>query len=144
MKENWWPKALSTKPDFEKAMQRIYAWFDQAVIDHPPIRFTAHNADYNAARVLKGRSWPDLKSRWFDAEFQLEFFIESLKGEHFLAETFPVFWPNLGPEVYSVFYGGDLIFKEVTSYCTTIVKDWADTDRLKLDMNNTYFKNWRK
>ncbi len=140
MIENRCLKTLSTKPDFAQAMQRIDAWFSQAVIDRPPIRFAAHNAEYHAARVLQGRRWPDLKSRWFDAEFQVEFFIESIKGETFLAETFPVFWPNLGPEVYSAFYGGDLIFEETTSYYVANLKNWHDVDRLQFDMQNPYFK----
>jgi len=140
MRETRWPKTLATKPDIGACMQRIDAWFEQAVIDRPPIRFSAHNAEYNAARVLKDRSWPDLKSRWFDAEYQIELFRESLKGRQFLAETFPVFWPNLGPEVYAAFYGGDLIFQEVTSYYVASVHDWADADRLKLDMSNQYLR----
>ena len=92
-----------------------------------------------APHLIKGRTWPDIKSRWFDAEFQVDFFVESMKGEPYLAETFPVFWPNLGPEVYAAFYGGDLVFREVTSYYTASVRNWADADRLKLNFNNPYF-----
>lgn len=139
MQRNRETRTLSTKPDFDQCMQRIYAWFEQAIVDRVPIRFAAHNADYNAPHVLKGRSWPDLKSRWFDAEFQIDFFMESMKGERYQAETFPVFWPNLGPEVYAAFYGGELVFKDVTSYYTPSVREWADQDRLKLDMSNPYF-----
>jgi hypothetical protein len=139
VQKDWWQKRLKTKPDFEECMQRIYAWFEQEVIDRPPIRFAAHNAEYADVPLFKDRSWPDLKSRWFDSQFQIEFFIESLKREQFLAETFPVFWPNLGPEVYAAFYGGDLVFGEVTSYYTATVHEWADADRLKLEKMNPYF-----
>ena len=41
-----WNLELGCKPDFEKAMQRIYAWYNQEMIDRPPILFSAHNADY--------------------------------------------------------------------------------------------------
>ena len=37
-----WNLELEGKPDFEKAMQRIYAWYNQEMIDRPPIRFSAH------------------------------------------------------------------------------------------------------
>ena len=97
------------------AMRRIYAWYQQEMIDRPPIRFTAHNAEFTAPHLLDRRSWPDLKARWFDAEFQVDFFIESIKGHTFHAETFPVFWPNLGPEIFVAFHGSELIFKDVTS-----------------------------
>jgi hypothetical protein len=131
---------LVNKPDFEMAMNRINAWYAQTIIDRPPIRFTAHNADFSEAKMLKGKSWPDLKSKWFDAEFQVDYYIESIKGQIFRAETFPVFWPNLGPEVYSAFYGCELEYKEVTSYCIPFVKDWEDMKRLRFDENNEYLK----
>lgn len=136
----WWNIDLETKPDFEKAMQRIYAWYEREVIDRPPIRFHAHNSDYEKAHTQKNRVWPDQKSRWFDAEFQLDFFAESIKDQQFLAETFPIFWPNLGPEVYSAFYGSELIFQEVTSYSVPLLKSWDDLCHVKLDTANEYFK----
>jgi hypothetical protein len=135
-----WNLELETKPDFEKAMERVYAWYEQEMIDRPPIRFTAHNAEFSIPKKLKDRSWPDLKSRWFDVEYQVEFFAHSLVGQEFLAETFPVFWPNLGPEVFAAFYGAELIYQEVTSYSVPMVKEWGDLEKLKLDMHNEYFR----
>lgn len=131
---------LVNKPDFEMAMKRIYAWYEHEIIDRVPIRFTAHNADFKEAKIMEGRSWPDLKSKWFDSEFQVDYFIESIKGQKFYAETFPVCFPNLGPEVYSAFYGCELEFREVTSYCLPAVKNWEDMRKLKFDMKNKYFK----
>lgn len=131
-------KELRTKPDFALCMERIDAWFHQAIIDRPPIRFSAHNAEYAAERVLAGRVWPDLKSRWFDSEYQIELFRETVRGRQFLAETFPLFWPNLGPEVYAAFYGGDLVYGETTSYYTPSVVEWVDADALTLTWSNPY------
>lgn len=128
------------KPDFDKAMQRIYAWYDQEIIDRPPIRFSAHNAEYNEAHVLKGHTWESLKDRWWDTDYQLELFEYQLGQSVYNAETFPVFWPNLGPEVYSAFYGVELIYKEVTSYAVPIVKDWSQLENIKLDFSNPYFR----
>ena len=55
-KTDWWPVELEKKPDFEKAMKRVYAWYEQELLDRPPIRFSAHNAEYSEAKVLRGRS----------------------------------------------------------------------------------------
>lgn len=132
--------ALENMPDYEMAMKRIYAWYEQEIIDRPPIRFTAHNAGFNEAKLLNGKSWPDLKSKWFDSEFQVDFFIESIKGQTFYAETFPVFSPNLGPEVYSAFYGCELQYQEVTSYCIPFVHVWEDMKKLRFSKENPYFK----
>src|ERR1035441_9759109 len=91
---------LQGKPDFEQSMQRIEAWFKHELLDRPPVRFSQHNADFASLPALQGRSRPSLKARWFDAEFQVDFFLESIKARRFYGETFPVFWPNLGPSVY--------------------------------------------
>ncbi len=138
--EKKWTLELEKKPDFDQAMQRIYAWYEQEMIDRPPIRFSAHNAEYNETHLLKGRSWANLKERWWDTDYQIELFEDQLKHSVFNAETFPIFWPNLGPEVYTAFYGVELEYKEVTSYAISNIKDWSQLDDIRLDFNNPYFK----
>ncbi len=140
LKVPWWNIELEQKPDFEQCMKRIYAWYNQEIIDRVPIRFSAHNAEYNEAHLLKGRSWPTLKDRWWDTDYQIELFEYQLKHSVFNAETFPIFWPNLGPEVYTAFYGVELEYQEVTSYAVANIKDWLQINDLKLDFNNPYFR----
>lgn len=135
-----WKIELEQKPDFEQCMERIYAWYNQEIIDRAPIRFSAHNAEYGETHLLKGRSWPSLKDRWWDTEYQLEQFEHQLRHSVFNAETFPIFWPNLGPEVYTAFYGVELEYKEVTSYSQPNVHDWAQLETLQLNFNNPYFR----
>lgn len=139
-KQTWWNVELEQKPDFEKCMQRIYAWYNQEIIDRAPIRFAAHNAEYSEAHMLKSRSWPCLKDRWWDTAYQIELFEHHLKHSVYNAETFPIYWPNLGPEVYTAFYGVELEYKEVTSYSIPCVHDWSQLDSIKLDLNNSYFR----
>jgi hypothetical protein len=134
-----WDLELKNKPDFAEAINRIYAWYNQEIIDRPPIRFSAHNAEYTISPHLK-KSWPTLKDRWFDAEYQVDYFIDSIKDRKFYAETFPVFWPNLGPEVYTAFHGSELQYQEVTSYSIPMVKNWEDISLINFDKNNPYFK----
>lgn len=137
---SWWKIELENKPDFEQAMERIYAWYDQEIIDRAPIRFSAHNAEYSSAHLLKGRSWPGLKERWWDTEYQIELFEHQLRHSVFNAETFPIYWPNLGPEVYAAFYGVELIYKEITSYSVPNIHDWSQLSDIKLDFNNPYLR----
>jgi len=139
-KSNWWNVELEQKSDFEQSMERIYAWYNQELIDRVPIRFSAHNAEYDEAQFLEGLSWPSLKDRWWDTEYQIELFEHQLKHSVFNAETFPIFWPNLGPEVYTAFYGVELEYKEVTSYSIPILDEWSQLDNIKLDFNNSYFR----
>jgi hypothetical protein len=116
---------LQGKPDFDQAMQRIDAWFAHEPLDRPPVRFAEHNAEYSGGPALTGRAWLDLRARWFDAEFQVDHFLESIRGKRFYGETFPVFWPNLGPNVYAAFYGAELDYGEVTSWIRHCVHERA-------------------
>lgn len=136
----WWSIELEGKPDFEQAMQRVYAWYEGEILDRAPVRFMAHNAAFNLGDVEGKRSPEEQKKRWFDVERRVEDYVRSIEGKRFLGETFPVFDPNLGPDVYAAFYGAELTFGEVTSWSHPIVHDWDDMVRLKLDMHNEYFK----
>jgi len=122
--------SLATKPDFERCLQRIEAWYHHAVIDRPPVRFYRHNAQYDKGQPLDRSRWSSLEARWMDTEYQVETFILSLQGKVFRAETFPVFVPKLGPSVYSAFYGGRLEFAEVTSWYEPVITDFDDLSAL--------------
>lgn len=131
---------LQGKPDFEQAMQRIEAWFNHEPLDRPPVRFSQHNAEYSGDNAPDNRRWPSLKARWFDAEYQVDFFLESIQGRRFYGETFPVFSPNLGPNVYAAFYGAELDYAEVTSWVIHCIHDWDDIQSLKFDRSNEYYR----
>lgn len=134
-----WHFELETKPDFDRCMERIYAWYEGEIIDRPPIRFSAHNSEYS--QITKENSkWKSLKDRWFDTEYQIESFIDSFKGKIFLAETFPIYWPNLGPDILAAFYGCELEYGEVTSWAQHFIGDIDDIFSLDINQNNEYFK----
>ncbi len=135
---NWWSLELEGMPGFEMAMKRVYAWYEREITDRVPVRFAAHNAFIEVANQAYASD--NIKDRWFDVEFQVDTFLKSIEGQTFHGETFPVFWPNLGPEVYAAFYGAELEYGEVTSWSKPFVIDWSDMDNLKLDMSNEYFK----
>jgi hypothetical protein len=129
---------LEGMADFEMSMNRVYAWFEGEIIDRPPVRFVAHNAFVEQANTAYPSK--NLKDRWFDEEFQVETFLQSIEGRRLHGETFPVFWPNLGPEVYAAFFGSTLEYGEVTSWSIPLVREWDDMSGLKLDMQNEYFR----
>lgn len=131
---------LDGMPQFDMAMRRVCAWYEQAVIDRPPIRFARHNVQHDAGLALDTGRWPTLRDRWFDSEYQVEAFARRIREKHFPAETFPVFWPNLGPEVYAAFYGCELVYQDVTSYAKPMIHEWSDMATLRLDMDNPYLQ----
>jgi hypothetical protein len=131
---------IEGKPDFEEAFARVEAWFNHETLERPLVRFSEHNAEFANSRPLNGYAWPNLKARWFDAEFQIDFFLDSIRGRTFHGETFPVFFPNLGPNVYAAFHGLELEFGEVTSWIRHAVRDWDDLPRLMFSRENEYFQ----
>jgi hypothetical protein len=131
---------LESKPDVDMALQRLEAWFNRQILDRPPVRFAAHNSSFVASPHLSNRDWPDLKARWFDSEYQVDLFMDSIRGCAFHGETFPVFPPNLGPNVYAAYYGAELDFGDVTSWVRHCVDDWDDIKKLKFSRENPYFQ----
>jgi hypothetical protein len=136
-----WDFELENMPGFERAMQRVDAWYEFEIIDRAPIRFMAHNAFLESETdALYQMTAEQRKNWWFDAELQVDNFIKSIDDRTFHAETFPVYFPNLGPDVYAGFYGAELEFGVVTSWSIPLVKDWDDIDKLSFDQNNIYFQ----
>jgi len=133
----WWDLEIESMPDFDMSMKRVYAWYEREIIDRPPVRFMAHNAFIDEANVAYPSS--NLKDRWFDEQFLVDTYLKSIAGKRFHGETFPVFWPNLGPEVYAAFYGAELEYGEVTSWSKPLIHEWKDIGRLELDLHNEYF-----
>lgn len=130
---------LKGMPGFEDALKRVEAWFSHELLDRPPVRFSLHNAEYSHGSGAAGR-WKNLKDRWFDAEYQVDSFAASIEGRRFHGETFPVFSPNLGPNVFAAFHGAELDYGEVTSWVQHCIHDWDDLKGLAFSTENAYFK----
>ncbi len=134
-------------PGFEDAMKRVEAWFHGAVLDRVPVRFSKHNAQYESAQGQDARRWASLKDRWLDAEYQVDTFLREIDGHTFRAESFPVYWPNLGPDIYAAFFGCELEFGEITSWSHPIIDDLTDDRQMArpaFDPDNPYLRKLRE
>ena len=132
-------RSLSSKPDFDECIARIYAWYAQKVLDRPPVRFHHHNVEYERHRTVEG-PWETAEERWLDVDFQLETFVDSLSGPPFLGETFPVFWPNLSAVVYNLFLGQEAVFDDVTAWTHPWIDDIEHPPELSVGWDNKYFR----
>jgi len=140
-REDWWTVDIEGMADFQMSLKRIYAWYESEIVDRPPVRFVAHNAFLEeATEDISAQSPAEKKAWWFDVQTQVELFERSIEGRNFNGETFPVFFPNLGPDVYAAIYGTELEFGEVTSWSIPLVHEWDDVEGLKFDMDNEYFR----
>jgi len=122
---------LINKPDYNQCVERIEAWFQGEILDRVPIRFHRHNAEYDVVATLKHANQ---RERWFDAEYQVDEFAKSIRGMRFNAETFPIYMPNVGPNAYAAFHGGDMTFEETTSWYHEIIHNY-DTDLAKIQFS---------
>ncbi|MDP6044088.1 MAG: hypothetical protein QGG25_00655, partial [Phycisphaerae bacterium] len=100
---------LTSKPDINECLERVYAWYEQKIIDRPPVRFHHHNIEYERHRTVSG-PWATEEDRWLDVDFQIRTFVESLEGTEFKGETFPVYWPNISAVAYNLFLGQLAVF----------------------------------
>lgn len=129
---------LTTKKDYQQCVERVEAWFNGNILDRVPIRFHRHNAEYDSSGKS---SHATLREKWFDAEYQVDNYINSIKGMRFNAETFPIFMPNVGPNAFAGFHGGDMTFEETTSWYHEIIHDYStDFEKINFSKENVFFK----
>lgn len=69
----------------------------------------------------------------------MEAFLARMEGMPYGAETFPVFFPNLGPEVYSAFYGAELEYGEDTAWSVPMIEDLSEVPNLELNFQSPYW-----
>lgn len=140
-------RELKGMPEYDGAMKRVEAWFHGAVLDRVPVRFSKHNAQYDSERGQEERQWASLKDRWLDAEYQVDAFLREIDGHTFRAESFPVYWPNLGPDLYAAFFGCELEFGEITSWSHPLIAELADDRQASLpafDPDHVYLRKLRE
>lgn len=128
------------KPDYERSKERIDAFWERELIDRPVVQFGL--AKPVEERVpLPPVHHATSEERWLDAEYQAELHLALLANQEFLGDSMPVAYPNLGPEVFSAFYGCPIHFGDYgTSWTEPILKDWHDAETLKLDWDSPYLK----
>ena len=126
------------KPDYEKSYQRIKAFWNNQVLDRPVTMFSTYKPPHDQV-PLPANNFTNSADRWMDADYQAELALANLRNQVFLGDTLPIAFPNLGPEIFSVFYGCPIHFSDVgTSWTDPILEDWQAADELQLDWSNPY------
>ena len=127
------------KPDIEKTMQRMDAFWERSVLDRPVIQFYLEKPIEDQI-ALPHKQHSFAIDRWMDVEFQTELVFAQLSNRIFLGDSLPVAFPNLGPEVLAAFYGCPLQFGDYgTSWTEPILKDWSTAEQLTLNQNHPFF-----
>lgn len=121
------------KPDYERSKERIDAFWECELIDRPVVQFgLSKPPEKRVPEPVSGHTTP--ADRWLDTAYQAELKLTQLSNREFLGDTMPVAYPNLGPEVFSSFYGCPIRFGDYgTSWTEPILDDWSQAADLRLD-----------
>ncbi len=123
--------------ELDKVLARYDAYWHRANDDRPLVyMFGPHNP----AKVYKGEHHADHKEAWLDTEYQLKKHREYLSRTFYLGEGFPVFNPNLGPDVLGAVCGSNLQFGDHTSWAEPILEDYDSFPPIVFDENNFWWK----
>lgn len=133
-------RELAWKPHFGKTVERFEAWWFGEVIDRPPVTLYVTPSRPYQGPVKEHRS---LRERWMDVEYVVESAIAHLERHDFVGDSFPVYWPNLGPEITATLFGCELEFSESTSWSKPVVhrpEDWYRVLEMPPNLDNVYWQ----
>ncbi|NQU45107.1 hypothetical protein HQ520_17625 [bacterium] len=133
-------KHLKWKEDFDKTIQRFEAWWHNEILDRP-----VTHVKVKPSRPYDGpvSTHATLRDRWLDAEFAVRKAIADLARQDYVGDTFPIYWPNVGPDLVSTIYGTELTFSDGTSWATPYVEteeDWERVLRTQPNFDNPYWR----
>jgi len=133
---------LEYKPDFEEVLNRYEAWWECQIIDRPLVSMAFARPREEQVPWPPPKDYASRRDRWLDTEYVVERTAARMANTCFYADSLPVAWPNLGPEVFSAFYGCPLVFSETTSWSEPILEDWEPDSvaALQLDTESFYFR----
>lgn len=129
------------KPDFEEVLNRYEAWWDCRILDRPLASISFGKPENQRVPVPR-KQHPTPRDRWMDTEYVVECKVALLSNTVFCADALPTTIPNLGPEVFSAFYGCELEYGETTSWSKPVLESWdpEEVDKLQLDTESFYFR----
>lgn len=130
---------LKAMPHYEESMQRIESWFRCEKLDRAPVQFRVH-APHNINELAPFKPWTTKKEKWMDAHWHAERMLKIAENTKTVGETFPMWWPDLGPNVYAAFYRGEITFGDNTSWINHPAKELNEILCYQLDWENEYLK----
>ena len=129
------------KPDFEEVLNRYEAWWQCEILDRPLVSIPFPKPETEGILPMPQKSHVTARERWMDAEHVVATAEASIQNTVHFADSLPIAWPNLGPEVFSAFYGCEMEYGESTAWSKPILPDWTagSLAKLRIDENNFYF-----
>lgn len=129
---------LQYKPDLEEVLRRFEAWWLCQIVDRPLVSI---GLKAKTAPTLPEKHHASLRERWFDVEHKLDRFEAGLDAAPLIAESLPIFTPNLGPEQCATVFGCELEFSDDTSWSIPNCKSCREILEIRPSLDNVYWRN---
>ncbi len=135
---------LQRKPDFEKVLARFEAWWHCQIVDRPLASLNVK--DDRKVNWPPQKKYATLRDRWFDLEqiVLCQVAAADAGGVGPEDDNFPMFYPNLGPEVVSTLFGCELEFGDHTSWSKPTCQNIRDVLKLKPNLDTPYWNAYRR
>lgn len=127
-------------PDWEQRLARQDAFWAGEISDRPVAQITFAAPDPAFPKPPEKR-FESIKERWLDADFQADAALWRVMNTAYCGDALPAAFPNLGPEVFSAYFGQEMEYGESTSWSIPVLHEWSKADQLQLSEDNFY---WRK
>lgn len=129
--------SLTTKPDLETVLARFDAWWECDLLDRPLLSVPIRSERPHPTPI---RGSEDPRSVWFDGAAILDRYEAWVERTEFFAESLPIYYPNLGPDLCSTLFGVELEFGPDTSWSTPIASTAKEALGLEWTMDNAYWR----
>jgi hypothetical protein len=123
----------------EQTIARFEAWWVGEIVDRPPVSLRVKS---DRQPKLPAKRHATHRARWLDVEFQAESAIAQMEATNYAGDSFPVFNPNVGPEITAALFGCEIEFGETTSWSKPVVRapdDWNKILARPADFDNIYW-----
>jgi len=130
---------FSLKPDYDICKKRYDAFWACDVADR--ILVTGITFPVENPAPLPEKKYDAWKDKWLDIDFRVEQMAIQMHNCVYYADTMPIAFPNMGPEIFSAWCGCPYNFGEVTTWSEPCIEDWEkDYDKAVLNMEHPLFK----
>lgn len=127
-------------PDWEKRIARQDAVWHNAILDRPVVCMAVPRKKPLVPKPVE-RTYARRRDWWMDGQRVAEAATARALNTEWLGDSLPTAPTNLGPEVFSAFFGQEMEYGETTSWSIPILHDWADVGKVHFSRDNVYYKN---
>ena len=118
---------FSLKPDYEQSLKRYEAFWHQEIIDRPPVSISLPKENPVTIPV---KTYQTDREKWLDIEYRAAAADASLRSREYFADSLPVIFPNMGPEIFSAWCGCGYEYGADTTWSEPCIRDWdKDADQ---------------